>query len=113
MESLYDFLEGIIGPDLVKKTFWFFATIFIFILSTNWFGLIPGRRHDRLGRAGRRMAFRGDTAAAPRRQRRSEHDLRHGDGVLRVLDCLGAAGNGVGRRSSRNCSAPRANDRAS
>ena len=42
VESLYGFLEGIIGPDLVKKTFWFFATIFIFILATNWFGLIPG-----------------------------------------------------------------------
>jgi F-type H+-transporting ATPase subunit a len=42
VESLYDFLEGIIGRDLVKKTFWFFATIFIFILFTNWFGLIPG-----------------------------------------------------------------------
>ena len=38
MESLYGFLEGIIGPDLVKKTFWFFATIFIFILFTNWVG---------------------------------------------------------------------------
>ncbi len=42
VESLYNFLEGIIGKDLVKKTFWFFATIFIFILATNWFGLIPG-----------------------------------------------------------------------
>src|ERR1044071_3884451 len=42
VESLYEFLEGIIGPDLVKRTFWFFATIFIFILFTNWFGLIPG-----------------------------------------------------------------------
>ncbi len=42
VESLYEFLEGIIGPDLVKKTFWFFATIFIFILFANWFGLIPG-----------------------------------------------------------------------
>lgn len=42
VETLYDFLEGIIGPELVKKTFWFFATIFIFILATNWFGLIPG-----------------------------------------------------------------------
>jgi F-type H+-transporting ATPase subunit a len=42
VETLYDFLEGIIGSDLVKKTFWFFATIFIFILFTNWFGLIPG-----------------------------------------------------------------------
>lgn len=42
VESLYGFLEGIIGPELVKKTFWFFATIFIFILFTNWFGLVPG-----------------------------------------------------------------------
>lgn len=42
MESLHNFLESIIGPALVKKTFWFFATIFIFILFTNWAGLIPG-----------------------------------------------------------------------
>jgi F-type H+-transporting ATPase subunit a len=42
VESLYNFLEGMIGKDLVKKTFWFFATIFIFILFLNWFGLIPG-----------------------------------------------------------------------
>src|SRR5437016_11982348 len=42
VEGLYDFLGGILGPDLVKATFWFFITIFIFILFTNWFGLIPG-----------------------------------------------------------------------
>jgi F-type H+-transporting ATPase subunit a len=42
VEGLYGFLEGIIGHDLVKKTFWFFATIFIMILAANWFGLIPG-----------------------------------------------------------------------
>jgi F-type H+-transporting ATPase subunit a len=42
VESLHGFLEGVIGPDLVKRTFWFFATLFIFILCTNWFGLIPG-----------------------------------------------------------------------
>ena len=42
VESLYGFLEGIIGAELVKKTFWFFATIFIFILFANWAGLIPG-----------------------------------------------------------------------
>ncbi len=51
VEGLYGFLESIIGPGLVKKTFWFFATIFIFILATNWFGLLPGCRHDWLGRA--------------------------------------------------------------
>ncbi len=42
VESLYNFLEGMIGSQLVKKTFWFFATIFIFILFLNWFGLVPG-----------------------------------------------------------------------
>ena len=42
VERLYNFLESIIGRELVEKTFWFFATIFIFILFTNWFGLIPG-----------------------------------------------------------------------
>lgn len=40
--GLYDFLESIIGPHLAKRTFWFFATIFIFILTANWVGLIPG-----------------------------------------------------------------------
>ena len=40
--GLYSFLEGVIGSHLVKRTFWFFATIFIFILAANWFGLIPG-----------------------------------------------------------------------
>jgi F-type H+-transporting ATPase subunit a len=42
VEGLYKFLEGVIGAHLVKKTFWFFATIFIFILFANWVGLIPG-----------------------------------------------------------------------
>jgi len=40
--GLYDFLQGIIGTELVERTFWFFATVFIFILSANWVGLIPG-----------------------------------------------------------------------
>ena len=42
VESLYTFLGNVIGPELVKRTFWFFATTFIFILFLNWFGLIPG-----------------------------------------------------------------------
>jgi F-type H+-transporting ATPase subunit a len=42
VEGLYKFLEGIIGRALVQKTFWFFATLFIFILCLNWFGLVPG-----------------------------------------------------------------------
>jgi F-type H+-transporting ATPase subunit a len=42
IEGLYGFLEGILGRHLVNRTFWFFATTFIFILSANWVGLIPG-----------------------------------------------------------------------
>lgn len=42
VEGLYNFLEGIIGKDLVKRGFWFFATVFIFILALNLFSLIPG-----------------------------------------------------------------------
>jgi F-type H+-transporting ATPase subunit a len=42
VEGLHNFLEDIIGHDLVLKTFWFFASIFIFILFANWVGLIPG-----------------------------------------------------------------------
>jgi F-type H+-transporting ATPase subunit a len=42
VEGLYGFLSGIIGPHLVDRTFWFFASIFVFILSANWIGLIPG-----------------------------------------------------------------------
>jgi len=42
VEGLYRFLEGILGQHLVDRTFWFFASIFIFILASNWFGLIPG-----------------------------------------------------------------------
>jgi F-type H+-transporting ATPase subunit a len=42
VESMYTFLEEILGSQLVKKTFWFFGSIFFFILFTNWIGLIPG-----------------------------------------------------------------------
>ena len=40
--GLYKFLADIIGPHLADRTFWYFATVFIFILSANWMGLIPG-----------------------------------------------------------------------
>lgn len=42
VSGVYQFLEDIIGSHLAKRTFWFMATIFILILSANWFGLIPG-----------------------------------------------------------------------
>jgi F-type H+-transporting ATPase subunit a len=42
VESLHNFLEGIIGHHLINRTFWFFASVFIFIMFANWAGLIPG-----------------------------------------------------------------------
>lgn len=42
MESLYNFLEGLMGKHLVKRTFWFFGSIFFFILVSNYLGLFPG-----------------------------------------------------------------------
>jgi len=42
LDGLYGFLRGILGEHLVQRTFWFFATIFLFILASNWIGLVPG-----------------------------------------------------------------------
>lgn len=42
VEGLRDFLESLLGRDLTARTYWFFATLFLFIVSANWFGLVPG-----------------------------------------------------------------------
>ena len=42
IESLYDFLAALMGEQLTKRTFWFFGSIFFFILVSNYLGLIPG-----------------------------------------------------------------------
>src|SRR5215510_9563526 len=36
VEGVYNLLESVIGAHLVKRTFWFFGTIFLFILFANW-----------------------------------------------------------------------------
>src|SRR5215510_2946742 len=69
VEGLHNFLENIIGRDLVRKGFWFYATVFIFILFVNWLGLIPGigtigwGHHDATGNfVVNRPLFRGGNA---------------------------------------------------
>ena len=42
IEALYDMLEGIVGAHMAPKAFPLLATLFLFILASNWFGLIPG-----------------------------------------------------------------------
>jgi F-type H+-transporting ATPase subunit a len=68
IEGLYGLLESIIGRHLVQRTFWFFATVFIFILAANWFGLLPGvgtigwGHHTAEGFRVERPLFRGANA---------------------------------------------------
>ena len=42
VEGLYNILEGIVGKHMIARTFPLLATIFIYILTCNWFGLLPG-----------------------------------------------------------------------
>ncbi len=42
ISALYGTLEGIVGKHMIAKTFSFLATLFIYILISNWFGLLPG-----------------------------------------------------------------------
>jgi F-type H+-transporting ATPase subunit a len=42
IEFLYGQVEGIVGKHLAPKAFPLLATLFIFIITANWFGLIPG-----------------------------------------------------------------------
>jgi F-type H+-transporting ATPase subunit a len=42
VETLYNTFEGIVGRHMISKVFPLLATLFIFILASNWIGLIPG-----------------------------------------------------------------------
>ncbi len=42
VEMLYDMLEAIVGRHMIARTFAFLATLFVFILASNWFALFPG-----------------------------------------------------------------------
>jgi F-type H+-transporting ATPase subunit a len=42
VEFLYGQVEGIVGKHVAPKVFPLLATMFLFILSSNWFGLLPG-----------------------------------------------------------------------
>lgn len=42
VESLYDFFGNILGEHLIKRTFWFFGSVFVFILVNNYMALVPG-----------------------------------------------------------------------
>ena len=41
-EALYKFVEGLAGPKLTRRYFWYFATVFLLIITSNYLGLLPG-----------------------------------------------------------------------
>ncbi len=42
IEFLYGQVEGVVGKHVAPKAFPLLATLFIYILVANWFGLVPG-----------------------------------------------------------------------
>lgn len=42
VQGLYDLIESIVGSHMVSRAFSLLATLFIFILVSNWFALLPG-----------------------------------------------------------------------
>jgi F-type H+-transporting ATPase subunit a len=42
VEGLYGFLEPIVGKHMIGRCFPLLATLFVFILTANWVGLLPG-----------------------------------------------------------------------
>lgn len=42
VEFLYNQVEAVVGKKVAPRAFPLLATLFIFILTANWFGLIPG-----------------------------------------------------------------------
>lgn len=42
ISGIYDLMEGIVGKHMIARTFSLLASLFIYILVSNWFGLLPG-----------------------------------------------------------------------
>lgn len=42
VESLYNLVESIVGKKVAPRAFPLLGTIFVFVLVSNWFGLLPG-----------------------------------------------------------------------
>ena len=42
IELLYDNVEQIVGPKVAKQCFHLILTIFVYVIISNWFGLLPG-----------------------------------------------------------------------
>ena len=96
VESLYDFLEGIIGSDAGEENVLVLCDDFHLHPVHELVRVDSRRRHDRLGRQISGARIRSDAAAAARRQCGPEHDVRHGDAILLLSGLIWALqANGV------------------
>ncbi len=58
-EFLYSQVEQVVGTKVAPRAFPLLATIFVYVLVANWFGLLPGMGTIGIGHEGDRMAFMG------------------------------------------------------
>ncbi|MBI2320695.1 MAG: F0F1 ATP synthase subunit A, partial [Chloroflexi bacterium] len=42
LEGFYGLVESVAGPDRARRFFPLVMTIFLFVLTSNWLGLVPG-----------------------------------------------------------------------
>jgi len=78
VEAAYNFAEGIVGPK-VKAFFPWFMTFILYILITNWMGLIPG--WDSIGMWEYKPHFLAEKAAKALEQKAEElgQELSHAE----------------------------------
>ena len=58
IELLYDNVEQIVGPKVAKQCFHLILTIFVYVIISNWFGLLPGV--GTIGKVATKVAENGD-----------------------------------------------------
>ena len=59
MEFLYDQVEQIVGKEVAPRAFPLLATVFIYVLTANWLGLVPGVGTIGFGTPETKMAYLG------------------------------------------------------
>jgi len=57
VQGLYDLVESIVGTHMVARVFSMLATLFIFIIVSNWFALLPGVGSIGWGHGGEGMLY--------------------------------------------------------
>jgi F-type H+-transporting ATPase subunit a len=94
IEALYNQVEAIVGKKVAPKAFPLLGTIFIFVLCSNWFGLLPGV--GTIGKiaphhGGHEAAAHGSAAAAHGDVAPAGHGDAHATAVAAVAEATAAS----------------------